>query len=246
MGTRAGKGPNLRSDGGVIRGCVFDMDGVLIDTEPVWRRVEREVFSRVGIELTEGQLRETWGLRIEDLVEHWYRARGWRDVRPRAVQQEIVREMVEHVRSDGSPLPGAVEAVTLAHDSRLRVAIASSSARPLIDAVVERLGVASMVDATCTADDEERGKPDPAVYLTAAKRLGLEPRECIAVEDSPFGVVSSKRAGMVCVAVRTEAVEASGIADADVVIDSLMDFTAELLERLRSGDIEITGYRATG
>src|SRR5262249_1990168 len=57
---------------GMIRGCVFDMDGVLIDTEPVWRRVEREVFARVGVHLTEEQLRETWGLRIEDLVEHWY------------------------------------------------------------------------------------------------------------------------------------------------------------------------------
>jgi sugar-phosphatase len=230
----------------VIRGCVFDMDGVLIDTEPVWRRVEREVFARVGVDLTEEQLRETWGLRIEDLVDHWYCARGWKDVRPRAVQHEIVREMIEHVRSDGRPLPGAVEAITLAHDTGLRVGIASSSARPLIDAVVERLGVAAMVDAVCTADDEERGKPDPGVYLTAANRLGVGPEECLAVEDSPFGVVSAKRAGMACIAVRTEAVEASAIEDADVAIDSLLEFTAALLDRLQSGDIDITGYRATG
>lgn len=230
----------------MIRGCVFDMDGVLIDTEPVWRRVEREVFGRVGIHLTEEQLRETWGLRIEDLVEHWYRTRGWKDVRPRAVQHEIVREMIDHVRSDGRPLPGAVEAVTLAHDSGLRVGIASSSARALIDAVVERLGVGGMVEATCTADDEANGKPDPAVYLTAAGRLGVDPQECLAVEDSPFGVVSAKRAGMICIAVRTDAVEASAIADADVLIDSLVEFTPDLLQRLQSGDVEIPGYRAAG
>lgn len=230
----------------MIRGCVFDMDGVLIDTEPVWRRVEREVFARVGVHLTEEQLRETWGLRIEDLVDHWYRTRGWTDVRPRAVQHEIVREMIDHVRSQGQPLPGAVEAVTLAHDSGLRVGIASSSARGLIDAVVERLGVVPMVDATCTADDEARGKPDPAVYLTAASRLGVDPHDCLAVEDSPFGVVSAKRAGMLCVAVRTDAVEASAIADADVLIDSLVDFTPALLQRLQSGDVDISGYRAAG
>lgn len=231
----------------VIRGCVFDMDGVLIDTEPVWRRVERDVFARVGVELTEEQLRETWGLRIEDLVEHWYRARGWKDVRPRAVEHEIVREMAEHVRAAGEPLPGAVEAVRMAHDAGLRVGIASSSSRPIIDAVVARLDIGDVVDGTFTADDEARGKPDPAVYLTAARKLGVEPEECMAVEDSPFGVVSAKRAGMLCVAVRTEAVDAAVIeADSDLLIHSLRELTPDLLSRLQSGDIDLTGYRATG
>jgi sugar-phosphatase len=226
---------------------VFDMDGVLIDTEPVWRRVECEVFARVGVHLTEEQVRETWGLRIEDLVEHWYRTRGWRDVRPRAVQHEIVREIVDHVRDQGVPLPGAVEAVRMAHDFRLRVGIASSSSRPVIDAVVQRLGIGALVDTACTADDEVRGKPDPAVYLTAARRLGVSADQCVAVEDSPFGVVSAKRAGMRCVAVRTEAVDPSAVADADVIIDSLRDLTPELLQAVQSrGDVDLTGYRATG
>lgn len=222
------------------------MDGVLIDTEPVWRRVEREVFARVGVHLTEEQLRETWGLRIEDLVEHWYRTRGWKDVRPRAVQHEIVREMADHVREQGTPLPGAVEAVRMAHDSSLQVGIASSSSRPIIDAVVERLGITGLVDATCSADDEILGKPDPAVYLTAARRLGAEPHECVAIEDSPFGVVSAKRAGMICVAVRTEAVDPAAIAGADAIIESLVEFTPELLLSVQSGDIDLRGYRATG
>ena len=222
------------------------MDGVLIDTEPVWRRVEREVFARVGVNLTEEQLRETWGLRIEDLVEHWYRTRGWKDVRPRAVQHEIVREMADHVRAQGMPLPGAVEAVRMAHDSGLQVAIASSSSRPIIDAVVERLDIAALVDAACTADDEPLGKPDPAVYLSAARLLGIDPQDCIAIEDSPFGVVSAKRAGMICVAVRTDAVDPAAIAGADVLIDSLLEFTPELIERAQSGDVDLTGYRATG
>ncbi|MFN2581668.1 MAG: hexitol phosphatase HxpB [Candidatus Dormibacteria bacterium] len=229
----------------MITGCVFDMDGVLIDTEPVWRRVEREVFARVGVELTDEQLRETWGLRIEDLVEHWYRTRPWTGVRPKAVQQAIVREMVNHVRTDGVALPGAVEAIGVARDAGLHVGIASSSARPLIEAVVEKLGIGARVDAIRTADDESLGKPDPAVYRSAAQAIGCEPTECVAVEDSPFGVVSAKRAGMLCVGVRTPAVDDAAIAEADVVIDTLHEFTPQLLGRLRQRDTEITGRRST-
>ena len=230
----------------MIRGCVFDMDGVLIDTEPVWRRVEREVFSRVGVDLTDEQLRQTWGLRIEDLVDHWYRARPWHGVRPRAVQNEIVREMVDHVRCDGVGLPGAVDAVGVAHDAGLRVGIASSSARPMIDAVVERLGIGHLVDGVFTADDEALGKPDPAVYLSAARGLGVDPVDCIAVEDSPFGVDSAKRAGMICVAVRTDAVAASAVSGADLVVDTLREFTPALLQRLSAGEVDIEGRRPSG
>ena len=230
----------------MIRGCVFDMDGVLIDTEPVWRRVEREVFARVGVELSDEQLRETWGLRIADLVDHWYRARPWHGVRPKAVQHEIVREMVEHVRCEGVPLPGALEAVRAAREARLRVGIASSSARPLIDAVVERLGIGELVDSVFTADDEALGKPDPAVYLSAARGLGVEATDCVAVEDSPFGIASAKRAGMLCVAVRTDAVDARAIAGADLAIDSLHEFTPALLNRLSASDVDVTGRRSSG
>ena len=220
------------------------MDGVLIDTEPVWRRVEREVFARVGVELTDEQLRETWGLRIDDLVDHWYRSRPWDGVRPKAVKHEIVRSMVDHVRREGVALPGAVEAIATARDAGLRVGIASSSARPLIEAVVEKLGVADQVEAVCTADDESLGKPDPAVYRSAARRLEVEPGDCIAVEDSPFGIASARAAGMLCIAVRTEAVEEASVAEADVVIDSLLDFTPDLITTLQPRDVDVKGRRS--
>jgi mannitol-1-/sugar-/sorbitol-6-/2-deoxyglucose-6-phosphatase len=231
----------------MIHACVFDMDGVLIDTEPVWRRVERGVFSRVGVELTEEQLRETWGMRIEEVVDHWYRQRPWDGIRPRAVQREIVREMVAHVQREGEPLPGALQAIEAVREAGLSVAIASSSSRELIDAVVDRLEIAHLIDGLCTADDEKLGKPDPAVYRSAARLLGVAPAECIAVEDSPSGLRSAKAAGMVCVVVLTESVERTAIAEADAVIDSLLDMTSDLIRRLASGDddVSITGRRAT-
>ncbi|HWW09410.1 MAG TPA: hexitol phosphatase HxpB [Candidatus Acidoferrales bacterium] len=229
----------------MIKACVFDMDGVLIDTEPVWRRVERDVFRRVGIELTDAQLRETWGMRIEEVVDFWYRTRPWDGIRPRAVQREIVRAMVDHVRNEGVPLPGALEAVSTARDAGLKVGIASSSSHELIEAVIRRLDMAHLVDAVCTADDEKLGKPDPAVYMSAARLLGAKPGECIAVEDSPAGVRSAKAAGMVCIAVLTDAVKRDDIKEADVKIDSLLDFTPALLRGFsEDNDVSVTGRRA--
>jgi len=228
----------------VISACVFDMDGVLIDTEPVWRRVEREVFARVGVELTDEQLRETWGKRIEEVVDHWYRARSWDGVRPRAVQREIIREMVLHVRERGAQMPGAVEAITTAREAGLSIAIASSSSRELIDAVIDRLGISQLIDGVCTADDEVLGKPDPSVYRSAARLLGAEPGDCIAVEDSPAGVRSALAAGMVCVAVRSHGPLSDDVGAADVVIDSLLEFTPELITRLQSSGIDQVGRRS--
>lgn len=215
----------------MIRACIFDMDGVLIDTEPVWRRVERDVFGRVGIELSDEQLRETWGMRIEEVVDHWYTVRPWRGIRPRAVQRQIVRQIVEHVRKEGEPMPGAVEAVNAVRASGLAVGVASSSSRALIEAVIDRLQLSGLVDAICTADDEILGKPDPGVYVSTARLLRVQPRECLAVEDSPAGVQSAKAAGMKCIGVRSDAFGVD-LGAADLTIASLLEFTPQFLEGL--------------
>ena len=96
-----------------------------------------------------------------------------------------------------------VEAIHTARDADLRVAIASSSSRELIDAVVERLGIGELVDAVCSADDEERGKPDPGVYISAARALDVMPWCCVAIEDSPIGVTAAIAAGMRCIGLRS-------------------------------------------
>jgi mannitol-1-/sugar-/sorbitol-6-/2-deoxyglucose-6-phosphatase len=215
--------------GRTFKACVFDMDGVLIDTEPVWRQVELDVFARVGVALTDDQLRDTWGMRIEEVVDHWYQQRPWNGIRPQAVQREILREMVEHVHREGVPMVGALEAIDTARSSGLRVAIASSSSRELIDAVINRLGIGELIDAVCTADDEVRGKPDPAVYLSAAQALDVVPSLCVAIEDSPVGVSAAVAAGMRCIGVRSHGDLSGDISHAHVVIASLVEVTPAML-----------------
>ena len=215
--------------GRTFKACVFDMDGVLIDTEPVWRQVELDVFARVGVTLTDEQLRDTWGMRIEEVVDHWYQVRPWNGIRPHAVQREIVREMVEYVRQQGVPMAGALEAINTARTIGFRVAIASSSSRELIDAVVDRLGIGALIDAVCTADDEDRGKPDPGVYLSAAQALDVMPAQCVAIEDSPVGVSAAVAAGMRCIGVRSHGELSGGIDHAHLVIDSLVEVTPAML-----------------
>jgi sugar-phosphatase len=228
----------------VIRACIFDMDGVLIDTEPVWRRIEREVFARVGVELSEEQLLETWGMRIDEVVDHWYRRRPWDGIRPQAVAKAIVDEVTAYVRREGVPAPGALEAIDTAYGAGLRMAIASSSSRRLIDAVVDRLDIAKRVSVLLSADDEKQGKPAPDVYLSAARRLGVLPTECIAIEDSPVGIRSVKAAHMGCVALVTHAIDRAELAEADVIIESLQEFTRDLLERLPRNAVDLVGERA--
>jgi mannitol-1-/sugar-/sorbitol-6-/2-deoxyglucose-6-phosphatase len=215
--------------GRTFKACVFDMDGVLIDTEPVWRQVEVDVFARVGVALTDEQLRDTWGMRIEEVVDHWYHERPWHGIRPHAVQREIVREMIEYVRQHGVAMDGAIEAINTARSIGFRVAIASSSSRELIDAVVERLGIGELIDAVCTADDEERGKPDPGVYLSAAQALDVMPAQCVAIEDSPVGVSAAVAAGMRCIGVRSHGELSGDISHAHVVVDSLVEVTPAML-----------------
>ncbi len=180
-----------------VRAVVLDMDGLLIDTEPVWRAAARDVFAGLGVELTDAELLATTGVRVDEMTAAWLPPGA--GLSAAAVADRIVDLVVEYVSRDGEPMPGVPEAIALFQRSGLRLAVASSSPKRLIDAVCARLGLD--IDVRCTALDEARGKPAPDVYLAAARRLGLDPARCLAVEDAPAGVVAAKAAGLTCLAV---------------------------------------------
>jgi mannitol-1-/sugar-/sorbitol-6-/2-deoxyglucose-6-phosphatase len=220
-----------------ITGVVLDMDGLLIDTEPVWRTAEKEVFAELGVELTEADLLDTTGLRIDELAAAFLSRRPPSadppSPSPAEVADRITDLVVDYVGRAGEPMPGVPEAIALFERSGLRLAIASSSPERLIDAVCARLGLD--IDIRCSALDEPRGKPAPDVYLAAARRLRLTPARCLAVEDSPAGVVAAKAAGMTCVAVPDPLLTGdSRYRRADLVLPSLTELTEPLLRTLCS------------
>jgi sugar-phosphatase len=212
-----------------IRAVVLDMDGLLIDTEPVWRSAEKEVFADLGIELTEADLLDSTGVRIDELAALRLPLDG---AGPAEVADRITNQVVDYVKRAGEPMPGVPEAIALFGRSDLRLAIASSSPERLIDAVCTRLRLVD-IDVRCSALDEAHGKPAPDVYLAAARRLGLSPARCLALEDSPSGVVAAKDAGMTCVAVPDPLLTGDPRYDrADLVLPSLTELTEPLLRSL--------------
>ena len=214
------------------------MDGLLIDTEPIWRRVEIEIFGRLGLHLTEEQCMQTMGVRVAQVVELWYSRDPWEGPTTAEVTAQIAGGVIAHVLAEGEPMPGVMAALETVRAAGLPIAIASSSSEELIRAVMRRLGIERYVQAICSADDEAEGKPHPAVYLRAAERLGVPPVECVALEDSPNGVLAAKAAGMYCIAVPDRFLAGDPRMNAaDARLSSLEEFTPALLRDLRSEPI---------
>ena len=205
---------------------VLDMDGVLIDTEPVWRAAQSAVFAGFGVVLSERDLLDSTGQPIEELIPVWRRrSRAPDPAGPELTDAEIadliIDRVIAHVTAEGRPMPGVTAAIALFERCGLRLAIASSSPLRLIDAVCDRLGL-TRITVRCSAMDEARGKPAPDVYLTAARRLGVAAANCLALEDSPAGVASARSAGMRCVAVPDPLLAADPrYREADLVLGSL-------------------------
>jgi mannitol-1-/sugar-/sorbitol-6-/2-deoxyglucose-6-phosphatase len=223
-GRAAVASPFVMSSARPIEAVVFDMDGVLVDSEPIWRAVEREVFAGVGIEVTDDDLMETMGVRVADVVERWHRRHPWNEPSRQEVVETIVERVAHAIEREGGLNQEAVRAVDYVDGLGLRLALASGSPMRLIRAVLSLGGLADRFEVVLTAEDEERGKPDPAVYRSAARAVGVAAERCLALEDSINGVRSAKAAGMVCVAVPAAGADQDGFQGADLVLGSMAEF----------------------
>lgn len=208
---------------------IFDLDGVLVDSEAAWDEARREVAAEFGIEWPADAQQRTMGMSSNE----W--SRFMRDeigvpMELERINAEVVRRMVELYREELPLLPGARKAVrTMAASWRL--GLASSSNRPIIDLVLELAGVSGDFEVTVSSEEVGRGKPAPDVYVEAARRLGVEPRACAAIEDSSNGIRAAHAAGLRVIAVPNAEFppEADALALADASIDSLARLTPGLV-----------------
>ena len=198
------------------------MDGLLIDSEPLWRRAEISTLKSVGIKLTDEMCKETMGTRLDEMVAYWYERFPWTGKSQEEIGSEILSGVMALIAVEGRPLPGVIEALDLLVAQNKCLALASSSPCELIEAVLDRLGLKQTFPIVCSAVNEELGKPDPGVYLTAARKMEITPDQCVAFEDSPAGVASAKAAGMSVVAVSQET-EMEKLSEADLILNSLED-----------------------
>jgi HAD superfamily hydrolase (TIGR01509 family) len=203
-----------------MHAVVFDMDGVLIDSEQVWDDVREELAHQRGGSWHPGAQRDMMGMSSPEWSRYMHDRIGLAES-PAEINAIVVERML--MRYAGGPpwLPGAREAVARIA-AAMPLGLASSSNRELIDAVLAAGKLASLFTATVSSEEVASGKPSPEVYLEAARRLGIAPQLCVAIEDSHNGIRSAKAAGMACIAIpNPHFPPGDAVAEADLVLGSL-------------------------
>lgn len=220
-------------EAGRIAAVVFDLDGVLVDSEAVWDEVRRRFTEENGGRWHEGAQREMMGMSSLEW-SRYVRDRLGVDMDPERISIEVADRVADLYRERLPLLPGAVESVRLLA-KEWPLAVASSSNRHVIDLVVELAGLKEEFRATVSSEEVGSGKPAPDVYLEAARRLEVDPGACAAIEDSTNGIRSARAAGMTVIAVpnRDYPPEAETRGQADRILDSLVDLTPDLVRSLQ-------------
>ncbi|MBK9284551.1 MAG: hexitol phosphatase HxpB [Sphingobacteriaceae bacterium] len=183
------------------KALILDMDGVLIDSEPLWRRAMIRGFNDIGRDFTEDDCRKTTGLRFREVVEFWLKSWCLNSVSISDVEQNVINHLIKLIDLEGQSITGIEQVIELAKKNKLKLGLATSSYQILIDAVINKLKLQGVFDVIVSAEKMEYGKPHPEVFLACAKLLQVTPQECIVIEDSVNGVIAGKAAQMAVISV---------------------------------------------
>jgi len=212
-----------------VDAVVFDLDGVIVDSEHVWDEVREELARERGGRWHDRAQTDMMGMSSPEWSRYMHDVIGLPES-PAEIDAEVVRRMLDRYTEQLPLVDGAVEAVSRLAGS-FRLALASSSNRPVIDAVLEVSGLAPLFEATVSSEEVARGKPAPDVFLEAAARLAVDPDGCAAVEDSGNGIRAAHAAGMRVLAIpnRRYPPPDDALALADVVLDSIAELIPEVV-----------------
>lgn len=212
---------------------IFDMDGLLIDSEPLWNEAADEIFKQYGICISTEQYAATTGMRIKEFVLYWFRVNGILAENAAVAEEKIIQLVIEKVKTKGKAMQGIQHIFSFFISRKYKIGLASSSPMSLIDIVVDKLGIRNCLHAISSANHLPYGKPHPQVYLDCAAALGSDPHECICFEDSFNGLIAAKAAGMKCVVIPAKHdSNKPKFSAADLKISSLQNFNDLLLHTL--------------
>lgn len=204
---------------------IFDMDGLLIDSEPLWEEATEEVFKQYNVTLSHQQYLSSTGLRTKEFVQWWFGHFQIADEHLAKAEADVIASVLEKVKLKGLKMPGVDHIFKLFFEYGFKMGVASSSPMNLIDLVVDKLEIKPYLSAIVSAESLEYGKPHPQVYLNCADALGADPANCVCFEDSFNGMIAAKAARMKCVIVPAPAQQKQDRwAAADLKLSSLQNF----------------------
>jgi len=219
----------------MINAVIFDLDGVIIDSEPLWKEAEKKIFKTVGITLTTDMCRQTTGLHCMDVVKLWYNYKPWKGKKAEKVRDEIYDELIKLIKHKGKLKEDVEKVLDLFQSRNIALAVASSSPLAIINTVLDTFKLGNKFSVIHSSEFEKSGKPHPAVYLSTARLLNTDAGECLAFEDSFYGALSARTAGMKVVAIPdSDDYENTKFDFVDLKISSFKEFNEDQLNYLNN------------
>lgn len=217
----------------MIDTVLFDMDGLLLDTEPLWGESMLRISAQHNIPITGERFKETTGLRIYEVTDYWAHKYPWQGSTAKQVADEILDDIIALSKQRATVMPGVIQSLELLKKHQYKIGLASSSPMRMIDELVTHFNIKHYFDVITSADVVELGKPHPAVFLHAAKSLNANPLQCVVLEDSLNGLLAGKSARMKVIMVPDVLnYHKPEFALADAKLTSLEEFDLELLKAL--------------
>lgn len=212
----------------IIKAVIFDMDGVVSDTQKLCASIEKEMLEKYGIEIsTEEVTRRYAGVSDKDFFRMASNDFGKKIPNVDQAVEEMWERIMKSAKGNISSIPGAKELISQLKNRQFLLGIASSSIIPFIELVLSELGLKDRFDTIVSAEEVERGKPDPAIFLLVAKKLKVRPEECVVIEDGINGMIAARRAGMKCIGLVPK--KDQEIYPADILVKDLFEISIENL-----------------
>lgn len=178
------------------KAVIFDMDGVVIDSEGFWSVAEREIFTFLGVEMKEAYCQQTKTMTVTEAANFWFEKSPWSNVSIQEAEQMVVARVIELIKTRDCEIAHVRTFIQYLKSRGCKIGLATNSPAHFIPVCLERAGIADLFDAVSSAENERNGKPHPDVYLTTARKLDVRPEDCVVIEDSYHGIQAGKSAGM--------------------------------------------------
>ena len=185
----------------IVRAIIFDMDGLLVDSEPCWHKAEKTIFKTIGLELTTEMCMETTGKPVTDVIQYWYKKKPWSHPNFKKLEVDIFEKAKAVIKKEAHLMLGVLESLDWADKKNFKIGLASASPLHLIELALTKFNISHRFDFYHSADLEEFNKPHPAVYLTVAKKLNVSIENCLIMEDSGNGVKGAVASGAQVIAI---------------------------------------------